>query len=102
MDDLDRRDQKFLAYIERSLRDDGVRYELGQTAAKMNGFEDVLKNSPKVDPGNIIRKDRHRTVSEIQRSNIIEPKNMIYVAVRDQNRVKIIDAGTKGLLTKIR
>jgi hypothetical protein len=65
-----------------------VRDKLREAAAKVRGFEDILKDPSQVDPGYIVRKDRHRTIPEIQRPDIVEPKHVIDMAMRYQYRVK--------------
>ena len=40
-------------------------------------------------------------MAKIERPNIVEPKNMIYVAMRYQNRIEMADLRTQGLLAKI-
>ena len=68
----------------------------------MYRFENVLKDPAEVDPRNIIREDRHCTVPEIQRTNIVEPKDVIDVTMGYQDRVEITDPSTQGLLAKVR
>ena len=80
---------------------DRVRDELRQPAAEMRRLEDVLEDAPKVDPRDLVREDRHRTVAEVQGTYIVEPEDVIDVAVRDEDRVDVADIGSKRLLPKI-
>lgn len=101
MDDLERRDLKPFADRERCFRVDRVRDQLRQAAAKMNGMKNVLKDPAKIDPRDLIREDRHRTVPKIQRAYVIQAEHVVDVTVCYQNRVEPVDLGTQGLLTKI-
>src|SRR5690606_10520488 len=78
-----------------------VRYQLRQPAAEMRRLKDVLKDPAKVDPCDLIRKDRHRPVPEIQWPDVIQPKNMIDVTVRDQHCIQPANIRAQGLLPKI-
>lgn len=100
--DLDRRDRQVFADVERCLRHHGVRYQLRESTAKVHGFENILKDPAEVDPRNVISEDRHRSVPEIQRTNIVEPKDVIDVTMGYQDRVEVIDPRTQGLLAKVR
>src|SRR6185295_15798418 len=40
-------------------------------------------------------------MTKIQRSNVIESKNVIGVTMRDQNGVEMLQTGAQGLLTKV-
>ena len=80
---------------------DRVRDQLRQSSAEMRRLEDVLEDAPEVDPRDLVREDRHRAVTEIQRPNIIKPEDVIDVAVRDQNRIELANISPKRLLAKI-
>jgi hypothetical protein len=67
----------------------------------MRGFEDVFKDPPKVGPRDLIRINTHRSVSKIERTYVVEPKDVINVTVSNQNGVKIFDLCAKSLLAKI-
>lgn len=78
-----------------------VRDKLRKAAAEMRRFEDVLKDTPEVDPRDIVRKYRHRAVAKIERPNVIEAENMIDVAMRYQHRIHLSDICPQRLLPKI-
>lgn len=84
-----------------SVRIDRVRDQLGQAAAKMNRFEDVLEDPPEIYPRDLVRKDRHRAKAKVQRPDVIESENVIDVTVRDENRVDPLDLRPQRLLPKV-
>lgn len=80
---------------------DRVRYQLRQATADVGWLEDVLKNAVKIGPGDCVRKYRHRSVAEIQRTNVVQPENMIDMTVRYQHRIDLSDIRPQCLLAKI-
>ena len=80
---------------------DGMRDQLRQAAAEMDRLEYVLKDPAEIDPRDLIGKNGHRPKPEIQRTNIVEPENMVDMAMRDQNGIQITDVCPQGLLTEI-
>ena len=57
----------------------------------MRRFEDILKDASKVDPRDLVREDRHRAITKIQRANIVEAEHMIDMAMRDQHGIYLSD-----------
>src|SRR5690606_17905784 len=88
------------ANIERCLRNDRVRDQLRKPSAKMRRFKNVLEDPAKIDPRNIVSEYRHRTVSKIQRANVVKPEDVVNVAVSYQDGVEIIHPGAQGLRPK--
>lgn len=76
--------------------------QLGQPAAEMRRFKNVFEYPAKVFPGGFICKNRHCSVSEIQRPNVIQPENMVNMAMSNEYRIEISDICPQCLLTKIR
>ena len=97
------RDDRQLAvdHLERSYLDladgkrriviDSVRDQLRQSTANMVWLKYVFEYSPEIFPRRLIRVDRHRAVFEIQRTNVIETKNVIDMAMRDQHGIQKFD-----------
>ena len=86
VDDLERRDLD-IADAKRRMVVNRMRDELRQAAAEVRWFENVLKDAAKIDPRDLVREDRHRTVSKIQRPNIVEAEYVVDVAMRDQHGI---------------
>ena len=82
---------QIVADAECGSRLDRVRYELRQAAAEMSWIEDVLEYATKVGPSNLVRINAHRAVAKIQLTNIVKPKNVVNVTMRDENCVKMAD-----------
>jgi hypothetical protein len=101
VNDLERHYLKIVADAKRRFMNDRVRYELWQAATEVRRIKNVLEDSPQIDPRRFVCINAHRPVAKIQRPNIIEAKNVIDVAVRNQNRVEVTNAGSQRLLTKI-
>ncbi len=80
---------------------DRMRNKQRQPAADMCRLKNVLKNSSKIGPCGIVRKNTHRAVAEIQRANVVEPENVIDMAMRNKNRIEASDFCAKRLLAKI-
>ena len=68
---LERRYLDLFADAERRIVNDRVRDQLRQAAAEMCRLKDVLENPSKIDPGDLVREDRHCSVAKIERANII-------------------------------
>lgn len=81
--------------------DDRMRDELRQSAAKVVRFENVFENAAKIDPRDLVRKYRHRTVAEIERANIVQSKHVVDVAMGDQDGIELAYVRPKSLLPKI-
>lgn len=101
VDDLDRRHLDPIADAEWRKRLDRVRDQLRQPAAEMRRFKDVFEYPTQVGPRDLISINAHRAMSEIQRPYIVEPENVIDVAMRQHHGIQPIDAGTQCLLAKI-
>lgn len=102
MDHFERCYLQTFSDTKRSVRIDSVRDQLRKSAADMRGFEDVLENAPEVDPRDVVRKDRHRAVSKIEGSNVVESEYVIDVTMCDENGINALDLCPECLLSKIR
>jgi hypothetical protein len=80
---------------------DRVRYQLRQSAAVVGRLKDVLKNPSEIDPRDLVRKYRHRSVAKIERPDIVQAKDMIDMTMRDQHRIKPADVRPQSLLAKV-
>jgi hypothetical protein len=67
----------------------------------MRGLENVLKDAPNVFPRALVRIETQRSMAEVQRTNVIETKNVIRMAVRDENRVEMPETDSQSLLPEI-
>lgn len=99
--DLDRRNLKIVADAKWRQRHDRVRNQPRQAAAEMCWLKNVLENSLEVDPSDVVRKYRHRSVAKVEWANVIKTKNVIDVAVRYQNCVEMANIRPESLLSKI-
>jgi hypothetical protein len=100
VDDLERSDLN-VADAKRGVAVNRMRDQLRQAATEMGRFENVLEYAPEVDPSDRVREYRHRSVAKIQRTNIIKPENVIYMTMRDQNRVDLPNVCAQCLLSEI-
>ena len=101
VDYLERRYLDLFADAKRRIMHDRVRDQLRQPAAEMGGLKDVLEDTPKVDPRDLVREDRHCTEAKVQRPYIVEPEYVIDVAMRDQHRIQPSDLCPQRLLPEI-
>src|SRR5687768_15486485 len=101
VDDFEGSNFEILTDTKRSPWNDRVRDQLGQTAAEMRRVKNILKDSTKIYPRDLVRVNTHRPVTKIERPNVVETEDMIDVAVRDQDRVQSLDLRTQRLLSKI-
>jgi len=101
MNHLERCDLNTFTDTERSLGIDSVGDQLRKPAAKMDRLKDVLKDSSKIYPRDLVRKDRHCSVSKIQGADIVETENVIDMTMRDKHRVNAVDLRSEGLLPEI-
>ena len=84
-------DVQIRSEAERRPVHDRVRNNLRQAAAEMSGFKDVLENAPNIFPGPLVCVQPQRAMAKVQRPNIIEPKNVIGMTMRDQHRVEMLE-----------
>ena len=91
MDDLERCDLQTLTDTKLGLRKDRVRDQLRKTPAEVRWLKDVLKDSAKVAPRDLVRIHAHCTMAEIERPDIVEPEDVIDVTVRYEDRIEAID-----------
>src|SRR5438876_1200257 len=82
--------------------DHGVRDDLRQAAAKVRRLEHILEDSSDVYPGPLVRIQTQRAMAEVQRPDIVESKNVIGVAMRNQDCIQSLQTMTQCLLPKIR
>ena len=87
VNDFERSDIEIFTDAERRIFGHRMRNQLRQTAAEMSRFENILKDAFDVGPRDLVGIDAHRAIAKIERTNIIQPENMVNVAMRNQNRV---------------
>ena len=101
MDHFKRSYQQLVAKTKRRVGNHRVRDYLRQTAAKMRRFKNIFEDATNIRPGAFIGIKAKRSIAEVQRANIVETKNVICVAMCDQNGIKAFQVVTQGLLPKI-
>jgi hypothetical protein len=101
VDHLNRRDLEVVSDTEWRIGLNRMWDELRQSAPNVGWIENILKNSPKVFPCNLIRVDTHCPVTKVQWPYVIESKNMIDMTMRDQYGIKLPDVRSKSLLAKV-
>ncbi len=67
----------------------------------MRRLEDVFEDAFDIDPGAFICINTQRSETKVQRPDVVETKNVIGMAVRDQNGVEMFQPEAQRLLTKI-
>jgi hypothetical protein len=67
----------------------------------MRRLEDVFEDAPNVDPGALVGIKTQGAKTKIQRANIVEAKDVIGMAVRNQNGVKPLQTVAQCLLAKV-
>ena len=67
----------------------------------MRRLEDVFEDAADIDPGAFVGIETKRAITKIQRANIVETKNVVGVAMRNQDRVEPLQAIAQGLLAKV-
>src|ERR1044072_3740191 len=78
-----------------------MRNYLRQSTAQMRRLEDVFEDAANINPGALVGIETQRAITEIQRANIIEAKNVVSMAVSDQYCVQPLQAVAQGLLAKV-
>jgi len=94
-------DLQIAAEAKRRARNHGVGNNLWQATAKMRGLKDVTEDAPNVDPGAFICVETQRAMTKVERPNVVEPKDVIGVTVRDQHGVEMLQSITQSLLAKV-
>src|SRR6185503_20023616 len=95
------RHNQIFGEAKRSTRFNCVRYHLGQPATEMRRLEDIFEDAIDVDPGAFIGVKAERAVAKIQRTNIVEPEDVVRMAVRNQDRIQTLQAVAQGLLPEV-
>src|SRR2546430_15879371 len=67
----------------------------------MRGLKDVTEDAPNVDPGAFICVETQRAMTKVERPNVVEPKDVIGMTVRDQHCVEMLQSVTQSLLAKV-
>src|SRR4029453_12605657 len=89
MYDFERRDYEILAQTKTRLRMNNVWYDLRQPATEMRWLKDVTKNPVDVGPRTLICIHTKRTKSKVERSNIIEAKDVIGLIMGKKNSMEL-------------
>src|SRR5437660_6643190 len=94
-------DLQIAAEAKRRARNDGVGNNLWQPTAKMRRLKDVTEDAPNVDPGAFICVETQRAMTKVERPNVVEPKDVIGMTVRDHDGVEMLQSITQSLLAKV-
>src|SRR5205085_6612254 len=87
--------------FEGALADD-IQDDAGHGAQRGLVVEDIGKDAPDDSKGVLIAVNRNgRALVNVVRPNIIEPENVVGVAVGEQNGVEAVQPGAHGLLAKV-
>lgn len=100
VDDRNRRDAQ-ATHVEGLKVLNRMRRDLRQAAADLFGFEDIKKHAAQFLPRAFAGKGVERAVLEVEGPNIIQPKHVIGVAMRNQQRIQLGQFGAQGLLPKV-
>jgi hypothetical protein len=98
---VDDRDRPHLHSADLKIASDRLRGDLRQTAADVLNIEDVMEDLPQLAQRVFAREEWNRALPEIYRADIIEPEDVIGVAVRDQQRIDPVDLFPESLLPEV-
>jgi hypothetical protein len=101
VDDLKRCHGQIAAHGKRRAGMYRVGDQLRQPAADMRRHKNILENTVKVFPGDLVRIDAHRAIAEIQWADVVEAKNVIDVTMCNEDKIEAFDPGAQRLLAKI-
>jgi len=101
VDDFQRRNLQIAAEAKWSAGDNRMWHDLRQAPAKMRRLKDVFEDPPNVDPGTFVRVESQSAMAKVQRPNVVETKDVIGVAMRDQHSVEMFQPLAQSLLAKI-
>ena len=93
MNNLDRR-YLDIADAEWGIGLDRMRNKLRQASPDMRRLKNVFEDPPEVGPRDLVRVNTHRSVSKIERTYVVEPKDVIDVTMRYQNELSYEDIAT--------
>src|SRR5688500_6411942 len=88
MNNFERRYLQFFTQTEARTRRDRVWNNFRQTAPEVRRLKDVFEDAFDIYPRALIRVNIERAKAKVQRSNVVETKHVIGVAVSDQNSVE--------------
>ena len=75
--------------------------QLRESTAEVCGLENIFENTLQVGPRDVVCVDAHRTVAKIQGTNIVEPKDVIRMAVCNQDCIEMFQAVAQSLLPEV-
>src|SRR5437870_1742915 len=101
MNYFERCDLQIAVEAKRSARNDGVRNNLRQPSAKMSGLKGVTEDAANVDPGAFVRVETQRAMTKVERTDVVEAKDVIGMTVRYQHGVEMLQPITQRLLAKV-
>jgi hypothetical protein len=101
VDDLKRCYFNLFADAERRIVNDRVWDQLREAAAEMCRLENVLENTAKVDPGDLVCEDRHCSIAKIEGPDVVEAEDVIDVAMRYQYGIELSNICSQRLLAKV-
>src|SRR2546428_1120582 len=94
-------DLQIMTEAKRRAGNNGVGNNLRQSSAKMRGLKDITEDAANVDPGAFIRVETQRAMTKVERTNVVEAKDVVGMTVRDQHGVEMLQTITQSLLAKV-
>src|SRR2546428_11595201 len=88
-------DLQIMTEAKRRARNNGVGNNLRQSSAKMRGLKDVTEDAANVDPGAFICVETQRAMTKVERTNVVEAKDVIGMTVRDQDGIEMLQSITQ-------
>src|SRR5688500_16256307 len=101
MDNLKRRYLQFWSNTESSPGRNDIWNHFRKAAAEVRRFEDVFEDALNIHPRTFVSKNTQSSETKVQRPDVIQTKDVIGMAMRDQNRIEMLQTKAQRLLTKI-
>src|ERR1043165_825727 len=101
MNYFQRRDLQLFSDAEARTGRNDIRNYLRQTTAKVRWLKDVLEDTFDIDPGAVVCVNTQRTKTKVQRSDVVETKNVIGVTVSDENCIELFQSEAQSLLAEV-
>jgi hypothetical protein len=101
MNNFERRYLQFVPDAEACPGNDSIWNHIRQAATKMRWLEDVFEDAFNINPGALIGADVKRAKAKVQRPDVIKTKDVVGVAMSDQNSVEMFQSETQRLLPEI-
>src|ERR1043166_9820359 len=101
MNHFEGRDLQLASDTKTPARCNNVWNHFRQTATEVRRLEDVLEDAFDIYPRAFIRVDIQRAKTKVQRSDVVETKNVIGVTVCDEHSVHVLQTKAQRLLSKV-